>query len=111
MVARWRPARAAEPQAVRRPLAMFIRKRVRGELIVPPETRGDPKAVEIARVWAAHGGQHVSLKPTLWEDPFAWGIVLVDLARHVANALEKLEGKSKRQVLERIREGFDAEWS
>ena len=90
---------------------MFSRKRLKGELVVPPEVTSDPKSVEIARVWAAHGGQHVSLDPTLWEDPFAWGIVLVDLARHVANALEKLQGRSKREVLERIREGFDAEWS
>ena len=90
---------------------MFIHKKGKRELVVPPEAKSDPQAVEIARVWAAHGGQHVSLDPSLWEDPLAWGIVLVDLARHVANALEKLKGKSKREVLERIREGFDAEWS
>jgi len=55
------------------------------ELIVPPQAKTDPNAVELVRVWAAHGKTHVSIAASAWEDPAAWGILLVDLARHAAN--------------------------
>jgi len=35
--------------------------------------------------------------------------MLVDLAQHVANAYAQ-EGRSRDEVLKRIKEGFDAEW-
>jgi hypothetical protein len=37
--------------------------------------------------------------------------MLVDLAKHVANAYEQQEGRSNSDSLQRIRAGFDAEWS
>jgi hypothetical protein len=61
-------------------------------------------------VWAAGGHQHVTLATNLWEDPAAWGIMLVDLAKHVADAYEKTSGQPVAEVLARIRAGFDAEW-
>jgi hypothetical protein len=64
----------------------------------------DPRARELARVWAAGGKQHVALDINLWKDPAAWGIMLVDLAKHVAS------GDEFTDVLTRIKEGFDAEW-
>ena len=54
--------------------------------------QADPKAVEVAQVWVALGNQHVSLRPDVWEDPAAWGIVLVDLAKHVANVHYEASG-------------------
>lgn len=81
------------------------------ELIVPPEAERDPNAWELVRVWAAEGEQHVTLATGLWKDPGAWGIVLVDLARHVANAYGQTHGMEKESVLRRIRECFDAEWT
>jgi hypothetical protein len=57
-------------------------------LEIPSTVEGDPNALEIARIWAAHGQQHVALRSGLWEDAGNWGIMLVDLARHVANAYE-----------------------
>ena len=45
--------------------------------------------MEVARIWAAHGRQHVHIRTGLWEDPGAWGIMLVDLARHAANIYEQ----------------------
>jgi len=82
------------------------------ELPVPPAARTDSAARELARVWAAGGEQHVSLEIGLWPDPAAWGLLLVDLARHVANAYERTKGQdaSASDVLARIREAFDAEW-
>jgi hypothetical protein len=83
----------------------------RGELDVPPNAKGDKKAIEIARIWAAAGKQQVTLRPDIWKDPAAWGLMLVDLAKHVANAYEQMEGRDRAEVLARIKSGFDAEWS
>lgn len=80
------------------------------ELPVPPAAQGDPSARELVRVWAASGAQHVSLASGLWPDPAAWGLVLVDLARHLAKAYEQADGQDPAVVLGRIRDAFDAEW-
>lgn len=82
-----------------------------GELPIPPTAQSDGRAIELARVWAAGGKQHVSLATRLWNDPSAWGIMLVDLARHVANAYRQTQGLDPTDVLDRIKAGFDAEWS
>ena|SRR2546422_5369128 len=79
-----------------------------GALLVPPIAQRDPKAIELARIWAAEGSQHVSLRPDAWKDPAAWGILLVDLAKHVANALHEQSGRDRADTLQRIRAGFDA---
>jgi hypothetical protein len=62
------------------------------------------------RVWAAGGKQHVSIATGLWDDPANWGIMLVDLAKHIANSYEQSGGMDQARVLKRLREGFDAEW-
>jgi Domain of unknown function (DUF5076) len=80
------------------------------ELPIPPAAETDEKAVELVRVWAAHGAQHVTLATEIWQDPAAWGILLVDLAKHIANAYQQSEGRDFVSVLQRLREGFDAEW-
>src|SRR6266481_394763 len=55
-------------------------------LDLPPAAQRDKTAFEVLRVWIAEQGQHVSIRSGAWEDPFAWGIVLADLARHIAHA-------------------------
>jgi hypothetical protein len=76
----------------------------------PPAATRDKASFELLRVWVADGGQHVSLRSGAWEDPFAWGIVLADLARHIVNA-EALQRKDLDEIafLERMLEGFQAE--
>ena len=80
------------------------------ELAPPPAATRDKAAFELLRVWVAEQGQHVSLRSGAWEDPFAWGIVLADLARHIVNA-EAMNKKSldKEAFFERMLEGFHAE--
>jgi hypothetical protein len=80
------------------------------DLAQPPAATKDKAAFELLRVWVADGGQHVSLRSGTWEDPFAWGIVLADLARHIVNA-ESLQRKEidPEAYLERMLEGFHAE--
>ncbi len=61
-------------------------------------------------MWAAGGAQHVTFATGLWRDPATWGLVLADLARHLARAYEQTQGMSPNDVLQRIRAGFEAEW-
>jgi hypothetical protein len=80
------------------------------QLRIPDAAKTDPKSLEILQVWAAHGDQHVSLRVGLWEDPAMWGLMLVDLARHFANAYQQDEGRDRIKTLQRIKAGLDAEW-
>ena len=76
----------------------------------PPIADTDVEAREVLRVWAApNNPQQLTLRTT-WKDPGAWGLLLVDVACHVANAYAR-EGEDQSAVLARIRELWDAEWS
>jgi Domain of unknown function (DUF5076) len=77
---------------------------------IPPVAQRDKASFEVLRVWIAEQSQHVSIRSGAWEDPFAWGIVLADLARHIALAHEMQDPKiNKEAFLERLLEGFSAE--
>lgn len=84
------------------------------ELDVPPETEGDPRATEMIRVWLAHNQLHVSLLLGMWEDAEdsqidereAWGHLLADVARHIANGLEQSHGWSQQSTIAWIRQEF-----
>jgi hypothetical protein len=79
-------------------------------LELPPAAQRDKAAFEVLRVWIAEQGQHVSIRSGAWEDPFAWGIVLADLARHIAHAHElQNQGADTDAFLHRLLEGFQAE--
>jgi hypothetical protein len=76
----------------------------------PPAASRDKASFELLRVWVAEQGQHVSLRTGAWEDPFAWGIVLADLARHIVNAEAMNNAELDQEAfMERMLEGFEAE--
>ena len=80
------------------------------ELNPPPIAAAQPASVEVLRVWAVpDGAQQVTLI-TQWDDPGAWGLMLVDIARHAANAYAR-DGVDRARALARIKELFDAEWA
>lgn len=79
------------------------------QLPVPAAARKDPNSFEILRVWIANKSQHVSLLADMWDDPAAWGILLADLARHVANAYHQQKGLDLDRTLGRIKAGLDVE--
>ena len=60
---------------------------------IPPAALRDTDSLELARVWIAQQGLHCSLKVGLYagdgvsREMTAWGIILADLAGHVAEAL------------------------
>jgi len=81
------------------------------QLSVPGAAIADSNSVEIMRAWIASNGLHCSIKVGIWENKpdvnerHAWGIVLADLARHVADAFS-LSGMDKGQTLSMIRQAF-----
>ncbi|GAC1419566.1 MAG: DUF5076 domain-containing protein [Acidobacteriaceae bacterium] len=79
-------------------------------LDLPPAASRDKASFEVLRVWVAERGQHVSIRSGAWEDPFAWGIVLADLARHIAHAHTLQHPETDEPAfVERLLEGFHAE--
>lgn len=79
------------------------------ELIIPPVAAASEDSVEILRAWQVNDSLHVSLKPDAWKEPNAWGLVLADIARHVADALRQTSGLDLDDTLDEIRYMFNAE--
>lgn len=79
------------------------------ELAPPESATDDPRAFELARLWLADGAPHVALRTGVWPDPAAWGVVLVDLARHVAVAYHESSDVALGEAFERILYGLRAE--
>ena len=78
------------------------------ELPTPPEA-GDSPAMEVLRAWFIGDVLHCSLDVDVFEDPAAWGELLADLARHVANALLDRDGSDPVTTLKTVRETFEQE--
>ncbi len=84
-------------------------------LPVPPAALRDPNAIEMARAWIAEGGLHCSVMMGVWserdrkEPGEAWGVLLADLARHYANALEEEQGVPAEDVRIGIMHSFSSE--
>lgn len=79
-------------------------------LEIPPAAARDKASFEVLRVWIAEQSQHVSIRSGAWDDPFAWGIVLADLARHIALAQQLHKPDTDTEAfVERLLEGFHAE--
>ena len=89
---------------------MFGKHQNPNSLEKPPIAGTDAMAVEVLRVWAAPGKPQQLTLRTTWKDPGAWGLLLVDVAKHAANAYAN-EGTDRSVALARIRALFDAEWS
>ena len=84
------------------------------ELMPPPEVASDPNATEMIRVWIANKDLHVSLFLGMWEDALdcdvdecdAWGMLLSDVVRHIANGLRQSHGKALDETTRSIRAAF-----
>ena len=76
-------------------------------LHIPPAAleRG---GVEVVRAAIVDGALHVSLRRA-FDDPEAWGMLIADVARHIARIYAKEAGMKEDDVLERVRQMFDAE--
>lgn len=84
------------------------------ELDRPTGIEGDDRAAEMIRVWIANNALHVTLMLGMWEDAEdsavdecdAWGTLLADLTRHIANGMMQSHGWDYDQTRNRIREAF-----
>lgn len=76
---------------------------------MPAEIDSDANAREVLRAWVANGGLVCALRPEIWKDTAAWGMLLADLARHVADAVKELDGSDTVNTIQRIRDMFNAE--
>ncbi len=76
-------------------------------LAVPPDAleRG---GVEILRAAIVEGAVSVGLRRS-FEDPFTWGVLLVDLARHAARVYAKETEFSEEDAMAQIAAGIEAE--
>jgi len=76
-------------------------------LHIPP-TALEQGGVEVLRAVIIDGGLHVSLRRA-FEDPEAWGMLIADIARHVARIYATEDKFREEETLERIRAIFDSE--
>jgi hypothetical protein len=81
----------------------------RDQLPVPDAAKKDAGSKEVLRVWIANKSQHVSIQADVWDDVGVWGILLADLARHVANAYHQQTGLDRAEAFLRIKALLDAE--
>ena len=79
------------------------------ELAVPFAAHEAKEAAEVLRAWIVDNGLHVSLQRG-FDDPAVWGVLLADIARHVAHVFESEDVCSEEEALEAIKETLDAEW-
>lgn len=79
------------------------------ELPIPQEARSDEESRELIRAWAAHKGLHCSFRENTWGDNerAAWGILLTDVVRRIADAMHERIGADKAETIREIRRVFD----
>ena len=73
-----------------------------------PPTALEHGGTEVLRAAIVEGGLHVSLRRA-FDDPEAWGMLIADVARHVARIYATESNMPEEQTIERIRNIFDAE--
>jgi hypothetical protein len=84
------------------------------DLQPPPAASEDENATEMIRAWIASGDLHVSMRLGLWQDleesqideRDAWGELLADLTRHIANRMMQERGWDYDSTRDRIRTAF-----
>ena len=76
-------------------------------LVVPPAAQRDENAVQMLSAWIAERGLHCSLNVGMWEaeghnEAAAWGVLLADVVRHLANAIRAERGVNSATTVEAI---------
>ncbi|HEY8565277.1 MAG TPA: DUF5076 domain-containing protein [Beijerinckiaceae bacterium] len=80
------------------------------EELSPPPDAVEKGGVEILRCSIVDGAVSVGLRRS-FDEPFTWGILLVDLARHAARIYALETQMSEEEALAEIREAMEAELS
>ena len=66
-------------------------------LTIPPAAQRDDDAIQMLSAWIAERGLHCTMNVGMWDaqgrdEPAAWGVLLADIVRHLANAIEVEKG-------------------
>jgi hypothetical protein len=77
------------------------------ELSVPPDAleRG---GIEILRASIVEGAVSIALRRS-FDEPFTWGVLLIDLARHASRVYALETGMTEDEAFTAIRDGWEAE--
>lgn len=82
---------------------------------IPEAAVRDKNAVEMLRVWIAEQQLQSSIKVGMyWEtmnipEGRAWGMILADVTRHIATALESRYSADRDKVIKEIRDSYLSE--
>jgi hypothetical protein len=76
-------------------------------LMIPPDAL-EKGGVEILRASVVEGDVNISMRRA-FDDPFTWGVLLVDLARHAARVYAKETSFSEEEAMAQIAAGIQAE--
>jgi hypothetical protein len=76
-------------------------------LALPPDVL-EKGGIEILRASVVEGAVNVALRRA-FDDPFTWGVLLVDLARHAARVYALETDLSEEEAMAAIRAGIEAE--
>jgi len=83
-------------------------------LVIPPAAQRDENSIQMLSAWVAEKGLHCSLNIGMWhrdgrsEAP-AWGILLADTVRHIANAMQEAYGHDTSDTTAKILEMLHTE--
>ncbi|TWC06858.1 uncharacterized protein DUF5076 [Bradyrhizobium macuxiense] len=82
------------------------------EMSIPAAALRDPESVEMLRVWIAEKSLWCSIKVGMYREAMnaseetAWGTILADATRHIADALAKEYEADASNTIQRIRQAF-----
>lgn len=80
------------------------------QLAVPAAAAKDQASFELLRVWVAESAQQITLRPGIFQEPSAWGVMLADLARNIVTIHSEQDPNLDTEVfLAALLEGFDTE--
>ena len=83
-------------------------------LTIPPAAQRDDKSIQMLSAWIAENGLHCSLKLGIFQpdgksEDHAWGILLADVIRHLANAIGEERGANPETTTENVVKSLLAE--
>jgi hypothetical protein len=79
---------------------------------IPEAALRDKDAVEMLRAWIAERQLYCSIKVGMYHkttdfpEGHAWGIILADVTRHVAMAMEARYSADRTQIIQEIRDSY-----
>ena len=76
------------------------------ELSIPPDAR-EKGGIEVLRASVVDGAVSIALRRS-FDDPYTWGRLLIDLARHAARIYALESELSEEEAFARIRAGLEA---